>query len=111
LGQVCAKRSDDIQSAVFTDPPAVDTYERRVKTSVIIKDGGTLVIGGLLRQDTRRRTNKVPILGDILPFLFSNRASEQEKTDLVIFLTPKIITGEEAEVFAGEEKKRMLPLE
>ncbi len=101
--------SSAVKSTVFVDPPAVDTYERRVKTSVIIKNGDTLVIGGLLRQDTRKTTNKMPFLGDILPFLFNNRASNSEKTDLVIFLTPKIITAEEAKVVAEVEKRRILP--
>ena len=100
--------SSAVKSAVFTDPPAVDTFERKVKTSVIIKDGGTLVIGGLLRQDTSKSTSKVPIFGDLLPFLFSNRALQEEKTDLVIFITPRIITQEQANVIAEEAKKRML---
>ena len=101
--------SSAIQSTVFVDPPAVDTYERRVKTKVIVKDGDTLVIGGLIRQDSRKTSGKVPILGDLLPFLFSKKASTLEKSDLVIFLTPKIVSNEEAQMIADKEKERMLP--
>ncbi len=93
-------------SGVF--PDAVDTYERTAKTSVMIKDGETLVIGGLLRQDTTERVSKVPLLGDILPFIFSRKDTRSEQTDLVIFLTPRIVTQDRAKALADEEKARML---
>ncbi|HOL21308.1 MAG TPA: secretin N-terminal domain-containing protein [bacterium] len=92
-------------SAVFKD--AVDTNERTAKTKVMVKSGDTLVIGGLLRQDTTGKKTKVPILGDIFPFLFSRTDKQKGKTDLVMFLTPRIITGEEATVEAEKEKSRM----
>jgi general secretion pathway protein D len=97
--------SSAAKSAVFAD--AVDTNERTAKTKVMVKDGETLVIGGLLRQDTTKRKSKVPILGDILPFLFSRTDNQTAKTDLVMFLTPRIMTSEQANVIANEEKKRL----
>lgn len=92
-------------SALFKD--AVDTNERTAKTKVMVKSGETLVIGGLLRQDTTEKKTKVPVLGDIFPFLFSRTDKQKGKTDLVMFLTPRIITGEEAKVEAEKEKSRM----
>ena len=97
--------SSAAKSAVFAN--AVDTNERTAKTRVMVKDGDTLVIGGLLRQDTTKKKSKVPVLGNILPFLFSRNDDQTIKTDLVIFLTPKIITGEQASAIAQEEKKRI----
>ncbi|MCX8082228.1 MAG: hypothetical protein N3D17_02350 [bacterium] len=97
--------SSATQSSVFKD--AVDTNERTAKTKVMIKSGETLVIGGLLRQDTIEKKSKVPVLGDIFPFLFSRKDKQKGKTDLVMFLIPRIITGEEAKVIAEQEKKRM----
>lgn len=97
--------SSAVKSTVFAD--AVDTDERTAKTKVMVKDGETLVIGGLLRQDTIKRKSKVPILGDIFPFLFSRTDDQTAKTDLVIFLTPRIMTNEQASVTAQEEKKRL----
>ncbi|MBN1445314.1 MAG: hypothetical protein JW957_04315 [Candidatus Omnitrophica bacterium] len=97
--------SSAVKSTVFAD--AVDTNERTAKTKVMVKDGETLVIGGLLRQDTTKRKSKVPILGDILPFLFSRTDNQTAKTDLVMFLTPRIITSEQAGAIAQEEKKRI----
>lgn len=92
-------------STVFKD--AVDTNERTAKTKVMVQSGETIVIGGLLRQDTTKTKSKVPVLGDIFPFLFSRTDNQKGKTDLVIFLIPKVITGEEAKVVAEQEKKRM----
>jgi len=92
-------------STVFKD--AVDTNERTAKTKVMVKSGETLVIGGLLRQDTIDKKTKVPVLGDIFPFLFSRKDKQKGKTDLVMFLTPRIITAEEAKQLSEQEKKRM----
>lgn len=93
------------KSTVF--PDAVDTFERTAKTSVMVKNGETLVIGGLLRTDVTQSKGKVPLLGDIFPFLFKNKFSQRTKTDLVMFLTPRIITETEAKVIAEQEKKKM----
>jgi threonine synthase len=61
---------------------------------------------GLLRTENTKRGNKVPVLGDIFPFLFKNKSETGKKTDLVIFLTPKIITEKEAKEIAEKEKTR-----
>jgi type IV pilus assembly protein PilQ len=95
------------QSPIFSD--ALDIHERTAETKVMVKDGETLVIGGLLTKNTEEIKRKVPILGDILPFLFSRTDKQIDKTDLVIFLTPKIVTDEQASAAAQEEKKRMMP--
>lgn len=97
--------SSPTASPIF--PDAIDIDKRTAKTRVMVKDGETLVIGGLLRKDNQETRYKVPILGDIFPFLFSRKDKKETKTDLVIFLTPKIMTGEQASKTAQEEKKRM----
>lgn len=86
---------------------AVDTNIRTAKTKVMVKDGETIVIGGLLRTEKTERSNKVPLLGDIFPFLFKNKSQTGKKTDLVIFLTPKIVTPEKTKEIAEKEKARM----
>ncbi|MCM8804801.1 MAG: hypothetical protein NC833_06070 [Candidatus Omnitrophica bacterium] len=93
------------QSPFFAQ--AVDTNIRTAKTKVMVKDGETIVIGGLLRTEKTKRSNKVPFLGDILPFLFKNRAETSKKTDLVIFLTPKIISEKELKEITEKEKERI----
>jgi len=70
----------DVEPVVSSAEPstffeeAVDTHERSAKTTVSVKDGETVVIGGLLRTDTTKRTSKVPILGDLFPFLFKHHS-------------------------------------
>ncbi|MCM8767456.1 MAG: hypothetical protein NC921_01560 [Candidatus Omnitrophica bacterium] len=83
---------------------AVDTNVRTAKTKVMVKNGETIVIGGLLRTEKSKRSQKVPLLGDIFPFLFKNKYESAKKTDLVIFLTPKIITEKEIREIVEKEK-------
>jgi len=77
-----------------TTVPTLTT--REANTSVMIKDGETLVIGGLISDTQTDTESKVPILGDI-PFLgrlFRHTSKIGSKTDLLIFITPHIITSE-----------------
>lgn len=64
------------------------------KTSVMVKNGDTLVIGGLLKEQTTDTRKKVPLLGDIpvLGLIFQKKEKTATKTDMMIFLTPHIIT-------------------
>jgi type IV pilus assembly protein PilQ len=65
-----------------------------VKTQVLVENGGTVVIGGIFTQTERNDETKVPLLGDIpvLGNLFKTRNRTTAKTELLVFLTPKIIT-------------------
>ena len=66
------------------------TQKRLAKTTVVIKDGQTIVIGGLIDETENRGNYKVPILGDIplLGLLFRSKSESNDKTNLYIFLTP-----------------------
>jgi type IV pilus assembly protein PilQ len=71
--------------------PGIDT--RRVKTQVRVNNGETVVLGGVYEQVSRKDVEKVPFLGDV-PFfgnLFKNSNKQDEKVELLIFLTPRII--------------------
>jgi general secretion pathway protein D len=69
------------------------SLERSAKSSVFIGDSDTMVLGGLIRDATSVAINKIPLLGDIpiLGWLFSSRTSTVQKTNLLIFLTPRIV--------------------
>ncbi len=71
--------------------PAIDT--KRIKTQVRVNNGETLVLGGIFDGDENSTVNKVPLLGDIpgLGHLFKTTAKENSKTELIIFLTPRIL--------------------
>ncbi len=71
---------------------AIDT--KHVRTQVLVENGGTVVIGGIFEQIEREEVTKVPFLGDIpyLGNLFKTRTSSSSKTELLIFLTPKVVS-------------------
>jgi type IV pilus assembly protein PilQ len=71
--------------------PAIAT--KRVKTQVRVKNGETLVLGGIFDQRELNNVQKVPFLGDvpILGNLFKTTSKEDNKTELIIFLTPRVI--------------------
>ncbi|WP_415151168.1 type IV pilus secretin PilQ [Piscinibacter sp.] len=71
---------------------AIDT--KHVKTQVLVENGGTVVIGGIFEQSDRTDVTKVPFLGDIpvLGNLFKTTTKSSERTELLIFLTPKVVT-------------------
>ncbi len=89
------------RSNYFPDD-AVDTKHRTAHTTVMAGDGQTIVIGGLLRKDIINTDFKVPILGDIplLGKLFRKSISTEADTEIVLFLTPRILTGEALERYS-----------
>ncbi len=67
--------------------------KRSTKTSVVVKDNQTVVIGGLMQEKEEHSVTKVPFLGDIpvLGWLFSQKSVSKQKTNLLVFLTPHIV--------------------
>jgi general secretion pathway protein D len=90
---------DEMISDVQSTPDKGDTYgtlsylERTATTTLTVKDGETIVIGGLVRSRITRSETKVPVLGDIplIGALFRTRADRTEKSNLILILTPHII--------------------
>jgi type II secretory pathway component GspD/PulD (secretin) len=77
---------------------AIATTSRIAKTSVVVGDGDTVVLGGLIRDVSSDTTSKVPVLGDIpvLGWLFKSKSTSAQKSNLLIFITPKIVRQYEA---------------
>jgi type IV pilus assembly protein PilQ len=71
--------------------PSIDT--REITTQVLVNDGQTVVLGGILETDNRDDVTKVPFLGDVpgLGVFFRSKAKREEKNELLIFVTPKIL--------------------
>ncbi|AVR98725.1 type IV pilus secretin PilQ [Pseudoduganella armeniaca] len=70
---------------------AIDT--KHVKTQVMVENGGTVVLGGIYQQTERNTVSKVPLLGDVpvVGHLFRNTSRTSEKTELLVFITPKVV--------------------
>ncbi len=83
------------------------TLKRTLDTTVIVQDGNTVVIGGLIDDSISLSENKVPGLGDIpiLGWLFKTHGREKEKTNLFVFITPRVVrTPGEATALYGRKK-------
>jgi general secretion pathway protein D len=100
---ILLKISQEISSISESAAGAADliTNERTIDTTVIVEDGGILVLGGLIEDALRESTQKVPILGSIplLGALFRTRSVDKVKTNLMVFIRPKILRdGTEAAI-------------
>ncbi|MEL6870596.1 MAG: type II secretion system secretin GspD [Pseudomonadota bacterium] len=82
-------------SSISNSAGAVDliTNERLIETSVIVEDGGILVLGGLIDDTLRETDQRVPILGSIplIGNLFRSRTVDKTKTNLMVFIKPRIL--------------------
>lgn len=86
------------------------TLKRTAKTTVIVKDNETVVIGGLVGDSTDDSTYKFPLLGDIplLGWLFKTKSSSREKTNLYVFLTPHIVRTQADAAKLYQEKRESM---
>ncbi|RYG06719.1 MAG: type IV pilus secretin PilQ, partial [Burkholderiales bacterium] len=72
---------------------AIDT--KHIQTQVLVENGGTVVIGGIYEQNDRENETKVPVLGDVpvLGNLFKTRTRTATKSELLVFITPRMLTN------------------
>jgi len=72
---------------------AVSIDTRKIKTQIVVNSGDTAVLGGLMKDVDREEVRKVPVLGDIpiLGWLFKSQRKDKIKSNLVVFITPKIV--------------------
>jgi len=72
--------------------------KREVETELLVQDGHTAVIGGIYTRNSSRSLAQVPVLGDIpiLGVLFQKRATNDQRTELVVFITPRIVNRSES---------------
>jgi len=76
-----------------TTPAGISISTKHVKTEVLVENGGTVVIGGIYDQRDRNDTTRVPFFGDLpyIGFLFKNQVNTSSKTELLVFITPRIV--------------------
>jgi type IV pilus assembly protein PilQ len=75
-----------------TTTAGVQINTKHVKTEVLVENGGTVVIGGIYEENDRTDITKIPLLGDVpyLGVLFRNTTTNRSRTELLIFITPRI---------------------
>ncbi|MFN3396728.1 MAG: type II secretion system secretin GspD [Thermodesulfovibrionales bacterium] len=88
------------------------TTKRSTKTSVVVKDRETVVIGGLMQERDEENLRKMPVLGDIpiLGWLFKHKRTEKRKTNLLVFLTPHIVKDSERLTELTIQKRREMAM-
>jgi len=111
--EVLPEVSDSKESANLQGVPIPIILTRQTVTTVLVKSGNTLAIGGLVQQDVSDKFTKVPILGSI-PFLgafFRSKSLSKTKRDLLIFLTPTIISADQINATGYEQYQHHAPTE
>lgn len=87
------QKVERLDSANTNSPDRPSTLKREIDTTIIVEDSNTVVIGGLIDESLSKSTGKMPCLGDI-PFLgyaFKYDSTGSEKTNLYVFLTPRVV--------------------
>jgi len=84
----------DITKDNFADSVQGLLNVKQIQTSVLLDNGETVVIGGVYEQDKNTTVSKVPFFGDLplLGWLFKTKSVRDNKTELLIFLTPRIVS-------------------
>ncbi|MCX7100507.1 MAG: type IV pilus secretin PilQ, partial [Methylobacter sp.] len=85
------KDAESLTSAPVSGNPAID--KRQIKTSVLVEDGETVVLGGVYDGFESNKRNKIPFFSDLpgIGFLFNNSIVSKTKKELLIFITPKVV--------------------
>jgi general secretion pathway protein D len=87
------EQEDSSPGAKLTDSADISTNKRSIKTTILIEDGGIIVLGGLMQDTVTESEDRVPGLGAIplLGNLFKSRSGSRQKSNLLVFLRPKIL--------------------
>lgn len=102
--------ANDLQGFTSFNAPIVN--QRQANTTVTVKDNETIILGGIIRNTVTSTVNKIPLLGDIpiLGNLFKFSDKSNVKTELLVFLTPRIVrTPEEAQQLKDKSLEQMSP--
>jgi general secretion pathway protein D len=96
--QLKIEQEDSSPGAKLTDSADISTNKRSIKTTVLIEDGGIIVLGGLISDTVTESEDRVPGLGAIplLGNLFKSRSGSRQKKNLLVFIRPKIMRDADA---------------
>jgi general secretion pathway protein D len=96
--QLKIEQEDSSPGAKITDSADISTNKRSIKTTVLIEDGGVIVLGGLQSDTVTQSEDRVPGLGAIplIGNLFKSRSGSRQKRNLVVFIRPRILRDADA---------------
>jgi len=102
--QLKIEQEDSSPGAKLTDSADISTNKRSIKTTVLIEDGGIIVLGGLMSDTVTESEDRVPGLGaiPIIGNLFKSRSGSRQKKNLVVFIRPRIMRDADATESASE---------
>ena len=103
--QLKIEQEDSAPGAKLADSADISTNKRSIKTTILIEDGGIIVLGGLMQDTVTESEDRVPVLGAIplLGNLFKSRSGSRQKSNLLVFLRPRILRDQAAT--AGSEHR------
>jgi general secretion pathway protein D len=96
--QLKIEQEDSSPGAKLTDSADISTNKRSIKTTVLIEDGGIIVLGGLMSDTVTQSEDRIPGLGAIplIGNLFKSRSGSRQKKNLLVFIRPKILRDADA---------------
>jgi general secretion pathway protein D len=91
--QLKIEQEDSAPGAKLADSSDISTNKRSIKTTILIEDGGIIVLGGLMQDTVTESEDRIPVLGAIplLGNLFKSRSGSRQKSNLLVFLRPRIL--------------------
>jgi general secretion pathway protein D len=104
--QLKIEQEDSSPGAKLTDSADISTNKRSIKTTVLIEDGGIIVLGGLMSDTVTESEDRVPGLGaiPIIGNLFKSRSGSRQKKNLVVFIRPRIMRDADTTESTSEAK-------
>ncbi|MDI6870544.1 MAG: secretin and TonB N-terminal domain-containing protein [Bacillota bacterium] len=105
-GEITIDIEPSISDSMPSQADLPKTNERSARTTVRVKDGETIIIGGLIQSEVHRQSYRVPLLGSIpvIGALFRSKNNLDRQSEFVIYITPHLVTG------AEEANRRFVPL-
>src|ERR1022692_1501985 len=104
--QLKIEQEDSSPGAKLANSADISTNKRSIKTTILIGDGGIIVLGGLMQDTVTEAEDRIPVLGAIplLGNLFKSRSGSRQKSNLLVFLRPKILRDQPATEAVSTEK-------
>ncbi|MDP3457744.1 MAG: type II and III secretion system protein, partial [Hyphomonas sp.] len=112
-GLVTLEIDQEVSDVVPTRSSGIDSptiQQRRISTTVSVRDGQSVALGGLMRERLSDTETKIPLLGDV-PFLgklFSTTKTESQRTELLIMITPRVVRSTDASLAVTDDLVRRM---